>query len=248
MLYRSRRRRVRPSHGLSSGHKNSAATSKLIEQLTCESLSTRAARSACATPRIMGIAGPGGPDAIQASRRRCRLCSVRCASNRLPRRPGRRCAAWRVAARSAGRQPLDLSHDGLGGTHAPRSLHRRGESLRTDRRRSRGAAGAHRGGGLVGARCDRERGGAALLRAGRRTGGRIQPFRGGAGVPRGAGGRSRLRALLLGRGLCAGSEHQRPDGPGEQSARDRSRATGGGEGIDRARAGADSGAAHTLLR
>ena len=60
----------------------------------------------------------------------------------------------------------------------------------------------------------------------------LQPRRGGARVPRGAGGRSDLRHVLLGRGLGAGSQHQLPDA-----------ARGRGAGVRRDRPG--HGAART---
>ena len=70
---------------------------------------------------------------------------------------------------------------------------------------------------------------AALLRSGPPPRLCVQPRRGRARVPQGAGDRSDLRHVLLGRGLCAGPEHQHADD-----------ARGGGTGLrgDRPRHGA----------
>ena len=115
--------------------------------------------------------------------------------------------------------------------------------LQTPDRALRQSGHAHRPGD------DPRAGGAALLRSGPAPRLCVQPRRGRARVPQGAGDRSDLRHVLLGRGLRAGPQHQLPDAA-------RGRGTGlrgdrpghGAQGWrQRARAGADRGLGRTLL-
>ena len=93
-------------------------------------------------------------------------------------------------------------------------------------------------------------GGAALLRPGSAVRLRVQPWRGGARVPQGAGDRSHLRHVLLGRGLGAGAEHQLPDAARWRGAGLRGDRPGHGAegGRQRARAGADRRPERALCR
>ena len=93
-------------------------------------------------------------------------------------------------------------------------------------------------------------GGAALLRPGPALRLRVQPWRGGARVPQGAGDRSHLRHVLLGRGLGAGPEHQLSDAARCRGAGLRGDRPGHGAeaGRQRARAGADRRPERALCR
>ena len=170
---------------------------------------------------------------------------------------GRRCrcrhtARDRRAARSGGDRPPPLR---LHGQAAHRGLQagrpaRHGAGCGPGRRQGvrRRPAAVRQSGHLEPAGDDAQRDRAALCRPGPPARLRLQPSRGGPRLPGRPGGRSVLRHVLLGRGLCAGPQHQLPDGAGRGGAcvRRHRQGTGLGRLGQPQGAGADPGPGQAL--